>query len=143
MDIAYIEELTGKDYDTVVSELGNSVFRDPEIVDENDKYSGFISVEEYLSGQVVSKLDLARSVAAEHPEYRKNVDALEAVQPQKLTASEISVRLGATWIDKEYYKKFYCELLGVYWFIVNSLACIGIWKATSNFSTTLTTLRGG
>ena len=109
VDIAYIEELTGKDYDAVVSELGNSVFRDPEIVDENDKYSGFISAEEYLSGQVVSKLNLARSVAAEHPEYRKNVDALEAVQPQKLTASEISVRLGATWIDKEYYKKFYCE----------------------------------
>ena len=102
MDIAYIEELTGKDYDTVVSELGNAVFRDPEMADENDKYSGFLSAEEYLSGQVVSKLDLARSVAAEHPEYRKNVDALEAVQPQKLTASEISVRLGATWIDKEY-----------------------------------------
>ena len=121
VDIAYIEELTGKDYDTVVSELGNSVFRDPEIVDENDKYSGFISAEEYLSGQVVSKLDLARSVAAEHPEYRKNVDALEAVQPQKLTASEISVRLGATWIDKEYYKKFYCELLGVYWYLESDI----------------------
>ena len=90
-------------------------------MDENDKYSGFISAEEYLSGQVVSKLDLARSVAAEHPEYRKNVDALEAVQPQKLTASEISVRLGATWIDKEYYKKFYCELLGVYWYLESDI----------------------
>lgn len=121
VDIAYIEELTGKDYDTVVSELGNAVFRDPEIVDETDKYSGFISAEEYLSGQVVSKLDLARLVAAEHPEYRKNVDALEAVQPQKLTASEISVRLGATWIDKEYYKKFYCELLGVYWYLESDI----------------------
>lgn len=121
VDITYIEELTGKDYDAVVSELGNSVFRDPEIVDENDKYSGFISAEEYLSGQVVSKLNLARSVAAEHPEYRKNVDALEAVQPQKLTASEISVRLGATWIDKEYYKKFYCELLGVYWYLESDI----------------------
>ena len=121
VDIAYIEELTGKDYDTVVSELGNAVFRDPEIADENDKYSGFMSAEEYLSGQVVSKLDLARSVAAEHPEYRKNVDALEAVQPQKLTASEISVRLGATWIDKEYYKQFYIELLGVPWYLRGNL----------------------
>lgn len=121
VDIAYIEELTGKDYDTVVSELGNAVFRDPEMADENDKYSGFLSAEEYLSGQVVSKLDLARPVAAEHPEYRKNVDALEAVQPQKLTASEISVRLGATWIDKEYYKKFYCELLGVYWYLESDI----------------------
>ena len=121
VDIAYIEELTGKDYDTVVSELGNAVFRDPEMADENDKYSGFLSAEEYLSGQVVSKLDLARSVAAEHPEYRKNVGALEAVQPKKLTASEISVRLGATWIDKEYYKKFYCELLGVYWYLESDI----------------------
>ena len=114
VDIAYIEELTGKDYDTVLSELGSTVFRDPEQVKEGDKYSGFVTAEEYLSGEVVNKLDLARSVAEEHPEYRKNVEALEGVQPEKLTASDISVRLGATWVDKEYYKQFYCELLGVY-----------------------------
>ena len=114
VDIAYIEELTGKDYDTVLSELGSTVFRDPEQVKEGDKYSGFVTAEEYLSGEVVYKLDLARSVAKEHPEYRKNVEALEGVQPEKLTASDISVRLGATWVDKEYYKQFYCELLGVY-----------------------------
>lgn len=114
VDIAYIEELTGKDYDTVLSELGSTVFRDPEQVKEGDKYSGFVTAEEYLSGEVVNKLDLARSVAKEHPEYRKNVEALEGVQPEKLTASDISVRLGATWVDKEYYKQFYCELLGVY-----------------------------
>lgn len=114
VDIAYIEELTGKDYATVLSELGNAVFRDPEQVKEGDKYSGFVTNEEYLSGQVVNKLELARSVAEEHPEYKKNVEALEGVQPEKLTASEISVRLGSTWVDKEYYKQFYCELLGVY-----------------------------
>ena len=114
VDIAYIEELTGKDYDTVLSELGSTVFRDPEQVKEGDKYSGFVTAEEYLSGEVVNKLDLARSVAEEHPEYRKNVEALEGVQPEKLTASDISVRLGATWVDKKYYKQFYCELLGVY-----------------------------
>ena len=114
VDIAYIEELTGKDYDTVLSELGSTVFRDPEQVKEGDKYSGFVTAEEYLSGEVVNKLDLARSVAEEHSEYQKNVEALEGVQPEKLTASDISVRLGATWVDKEYYKQFYCELMGIY-----------------------------
>lgn len=114
VDIAYIEELTGKDYDTILSELGSTVFRDPEQVKEGDKYSGFVTAEEYLSGEVVNKLDLARSVAEEHPEYHKNVEALEGVQPEKLTASDISVRLGATWVDKEYYKQFYCELMGIY-----------------------------
>ena len=114
VDIAYIEELTGKDYDTVLSELGSTVFRDPEQVKEGDKYSGFVTAEEYLSGEVVNKLDLARSVAKEHPEYRKNVEALEGVQPVTLSASDISVRLGATWVDKEYYKQFYCELMGIY-----------------------------
>lgn len=121
VDIAYIEELTGKDYDTVLSELGSTVFRDPEQVIEGDKYSGFVTSEEYLSGQVVNKLDLARSVAEEHPEYRKNVEALEGVQPEKLTASDISVRLGATWVDSKYYKQFYLELLGIYRYLYDDV----------------------
>ena len=121
VDIAYIEELTGKDYDTVLSELGNTVFRDPEQVIEGDKYSGFVTNEEYLSGQVVNKLDFARSVAEEHPEYKKNVEALEGVQPEKLTASDISVRLGATWVDSKYYKQFYLELLGVYRYLYDDV----------------------
>ena len=121
VDIAYIEELTGKDYDTVLSELGTAVFRDPEQVKEGDKYSGFVTNEEYLSGQVVNKLDLARSVAEEHPEYRKNVEALEGVQPEKLSASDISVRLGATWVDSKYYKQFYLELLGVYRYLYDDV----------------------
>ena len=121
VDIAYIEELTGKNYDTVLSELGTAVFRDPEQVKEGDKYSGFVTNEEYLSGQVVNKLDLARSVAEEHPEYRKNVEALEGVQPEKLTASDISVRLGATWVDKKYYKQFYCELMGIYRYLYDDI----------------------
>ena len=121
VDIAYIEELTGKDYDTVLSELGTAVFRDPEQVKEGDKYSGFVTNEEYLLGQVVNKLDLARSVAKEHPEYKKNVEALEGVQPEKLSASDISVRLGATWVDKKYYKQFYLELLGVYRYLYDDV----------------------
>ena len=114
VDIAYIEELTGKDYDGVLFELGDAVFRDPEQVNAEDKYSGFVTAEEYLSGQVVTKLERARAVAAENPEYQRNAAALEKVQPVPLTASEIAVRLGATWVDKRYYKQFYCELVGVF-----------------------------
>ena len=121
VDIAYIEELTGKDYDTVLSELGTAVFRDPEQVIEGDKYSGFVTNEEYLSGQVANKLDLARAFAEEHQEYRKNVEALEGVQPEKLTASDISVRLGATWVDSKYYKQFYLELLGIYRYLYDDV----------------------
>ena len=116
VDIAYIEELTGKSYETVISELGNAVFRDPEQVSAEDQNSGFVTSEEYLSGQVVTKLERAKALAAEHPEYQKNVAALEAVQPEPLSASDIAVRLGATWVDKAYYKQFYCELVGVRWY---------------------------
>lgn len=114
-DIAYIEELTGKDYDTVLFELGDSVFRNPKTVKPDDKYSGFETAEEYLSGRVADKLGEAEYYAEKNPEYKRNVTALEQVQPTPVTASEISVRLGATWIDKEYYQDFYCELVGVRW----------------------------
>ncbi len=115
VDIGYIEELTGKDFDTVLFELGDSVFRNPETVDETNKYSGYETAEEYLSGRVVDKLHTAEMYAEQSPEYKRNVEALQQVQPTPLTASEISVRLGATWVDKELYKQFYCELVGVYW----------------------------
>ncbi len=116
VDISYIEELTKKDYDTVLSELGNAVFRDPDTVVDGDKYSGFQTAEEYLSGQVVSKLQTARDYATEHPDFQKNVAALEQIQPTPLTAGEISVRLGASWVDKKYYEEFYRELIGLPWY---------------------------
>ena len=121
VDLTYIEELTGKPYEQVVEELGNAIFRDPERIVEGDQYSGFVTNEEYLSGQVVNKLQRAKEAAESHPEYQKNVDALLMVQPDKLTASDISVRLGATWVDKGYYKQFYCELLGVPWYLRDSV----------------------
>jgi N12 class adenine-specific DNA methylase/primase-polymerase (primpol)-like protein len=117
VDISYIEELTGKSYDDVIFELGDSIFRDPEITDREDKYSGFKTSEEYLSGLVKDKLQTARRYAAEFPEYQRNVEALEQVQPTPLTASEIAVRLGQTWVDKDYYKQFYCELVKVPWYM--------------------------
>ena len=115
VDISYIEELTGKDYDTVVSELGDSVFRNPAAVNPDDKYTGFETAEEYLSGNVVHKLNTARNYATAFPDmgYEKNVAALEAVQPEPIKASDIGVRIGASWIDTTYYKQFLYELLGL------------------------------
>lgn len=112
VDIAYIEELTGKDYDTVLKELDTAVFRNPYQVNPNDKYSGFVTSEEYLSGNVVQKLGAAQVFAKENPElYDRNVKALEAVQPEPIPASDIGVRIGASWIDKDYYKQFLYHLL--------------------------------
>ena len=115
VDISYIEELTGKDYDTVIAELGETVFRDPEKVKDGDKYSGFVTSEEYLSGQVKRKLKIAEEYAAQSPDkrYDVNVKALKEVQPTPIKADEISVRLGASWIDSAYYKEFFCEMLNV------------------------------
>lgn len=115
VDISYIEELTKKDYETVLNELGNAVFRNPETVVEGDRYSGFESAEEYLSGKVVRKLQTAKEYAVRYPAegYEKNIRALESVQPEPLTASDISVRLGASWVDKKYYKEFLCEILQI------------------------------
>ena len=113
MDIAYIEELTGKTYDTVISELGDTVFRDPETVKGNDKYSGFVTSEEYLSGKVVEKLNRARRYAQTDGMYVRNVTALEQVQPEPLKADEISVRIGASWVDAEYYKEFLMHIMRI------------------------------
>ncbi|MCH5165087.1 MAG: DUF3849 domain-containing protein [Clostridiales bacterium] len=113
VDISYIEELTKKDYDTVLFELGDAVFRNPYEVNPDDKYSGFVTAEEYLSGKVVQKLEIAEEYATTYPDggYEKNVEALKGVQPEPLKASEISVRLGASWVDSRYYKQFIYELL--------------------------------
>ena len=116
VDISYIEELTKKDYDTVLTELGNSVFRNPVAVNPEDKYSGFETAEEYLSGRVVDKLQAAERMKQSTPDlidYNKNISALREVQPTPVKASDIAVRVGTSWIDKELYKEFFCELIGM------------------------------
>ena len=116
VDISYIEELTKKDYDTVLAELGNAVFRNPVAVNPEDKYSGFETAEEYLSGRVVDKLQTAERMKQSNPDlidYDKNISALREVQPSPVKASEIAVRVGTSWIDKELYKEFFCELIGM------------------------------
>ena len=115
VDIAYIEELTKKDYDTVISELGDAVYRDPAEVNIEDKYSGFEIAERYLSGNVKRKLIAAQKIANAFPNrgFERNIEALEKVQPEPLTASEISVRIGASWVDTKYYKKFLMKILDI------------------------------
>lgn len=116
VDISYIEELTKKDYDTVLTELGNAVFRNPVAVNPEDKYSGFETAEEYLSGRVVDKLQAAEKMKQSNPDlidYDKNMSALREVQPSPVKASDIAVRVGTSWIDKELYKEFFCELIGM------------------------------
>ena len=116
VDISYIEELTKKDYETVLNELGNAVFRNPVAVNPEDKYSGFETAEEYLSGRVVDKLQTAERIRQSNPDlidYDKNISALREVQPSPVKASDIAVRVGTSWIDKELYKEFFCELIGM------------------------------
>ena len=116
VDISYIEELTKKDYETVLTELGNAVFRNPVAVNPEDKYSGFETAEEYLSGRVVDKLQTAERMKQSNPDlidYDKNMSALREVQPSPVKASDIAVRVGTSWIDKELYKEFFCELIGM------------------------------
>ena len=113
VDISYIEEITKKDYDTVLAELGDSIFRNPIEVNPDDKYTGFETAEEYLSGKVVDKLETAERYVEMYPNggYEKNVQALKQVQPEQIKASDIAVRLGASWVDEKYYKQFIYELL--------------------------------
>ena len=116
VDISYIEELTKKDYDTVIKELGNAVFRNPAAVNSEDKYSGFETAEEYLSGRVTDKLQTAERMKQSSPDlidYDKNIAALKEVQPAPVKASEIAVRVGTSWIDKELYKEFFCQLIAL------------------------------
>ena len=116
VDISYIEELTKKDYGTVLAELGNAVFRNPVAVNPEDKYSGFETAEEYLSGRVADKLQTAERMKLNSPDiidYDKNIAALKEVQPAPVKASEIAVRVGTSWIDKELYKEFFCQLIAL------------------------------
>lgn len=115
IDLKYIEQLTGKGYDEIIFELDGKIFRNPDksLLDEGDPYLGWEDASEYLSGNVRRKLEVATEMAEQDERYRKNVEALREVQPPPLSANQISARIGANWIDAEYYKQFICELLEV------------------------------
>ena len=109
VDMAYMGKLTGKDEDTLFADLQGVVFLDPDYGERGgEKY---LPADEYLSGNVRRKLAEVRTKAETEPQYQPNVEALEKVQPVDLTASEISVRLGATWLNPEYIRQFIFETL--------------------------------
>ena len=102
VDIPYMMELTGKTVEEVTEELTGVIFKNP----LTDKWE---PSDEYLSGNVREKLNIARQFAENHPEYMINVQALERVQPKDLDASEIEARLGTTWISPDYITEFMAE----------------------------------
>lgn len=110
VDILYMSQLTDTTPEKVIADLGDEIFRDPAKVKDNDPYSGYTESSEYLSGNIRDKLRIARD-HAEHIDssYNKNVEALMKVVPKDLDASEISVRIGANWIDIADYNKFLNE----------------------------------
>ena len=112
VDMDYMSRLTGKDEETLFSELTGVVFLNPAYTGENDGHEKYLPADEYLSGNVRQKLAVAQGKAEQDPQYQTNADALAQVQPTDLTASEISVRLGATWLDTEFVRRFIFETLG-------------------------------
>lgn len=110
VDILYMSQLTDTTPEKVIADLGDEIFKDPAKVKDNDPYSGYTESSEYLSGNIRDKLRIARD-HAEHIDssYNKNVEALMKVVPKDLEASEISVRIGANWIDVADYNKFLNE----------------------------------
>ena len=112
VDMDYMGRLTGKDEETLFSELTGVVFLNPAYTGENDGHEKYLPADEYLSGNVRQKLAVAQGKAEQDTQYQINADALAQVQPTDLTASEISVRLGATWLDTEYVRRFIFETLG-------------------------------
>ncbi|MBQ2726088.1 MAG: DEAD/DEAH box helicase family protein, partial [Clostridia bacterium] len=110
VDMPYMSELTGKSAEELVADLRGVIFQIPEPV-KSDGSVRYVTADEYLSGNVREKLRIAEAFAADNPAFAVNVEALTAAQPKKLEAHEIDVRLGATWIDKEYIQQFMMELL--------------------------------
>ena len=108
VDMAYMSELTNKTSDELAAELQGVIFRVPGQV-EKDGTPHYVTADEYLSGNVRRKLRQAQRAAQQDPSFAVNVEALTAAQPKDLDASEIEVRLGATWIDKEYIQQFMYE----------------------------------
>lgn len=111
VDLEYMRELTGFSFEKLIEDLRGSIFPNPMHLDENGVVL-YETADEYLSGNVKEKLRIAKEFAQQNPEkYNFNVAALEKVQPEPLSASEINVRLGATWIPPEVYQEFMNHLL--------------------------------
>ena len=110
VDLPYMAELLGTpgEYGRITTELSGVIFKDP-AADVDDPEAGWQTADEYLSGNVRDKLRMAQLAAESHPEFKVNVDALTKAQPKDLEASEIDVRLGATWLDPSIVQQFMME----------------------------------
>ena len=111
-EVSFSEELTGElKQAALVKELEGLIYLNPALANENNPAAGYETADEYLSGNVREKLRVAKAAALENPAFGINVDALEKVQPERIEASDIDVRIGTTWIDPKDYEQFIYELL--------------------------------
>ena len=138
VDMAYMAELTGKTGDELAAELKGVIFRVPGQL-EKDGTPHYVTADEYLSGNVRRKLRQAQRAAQQDPSFAVNVEALTAAQPKDLDASEIEVRLGATWIDKEYIQQFMYETFNTPYYLqraiqVNYASYTAEWQVTGKSS---------
>ena len=120
VDMAYMEQLTGKTGEELADELRGVIFRVPGQT-EPDGTPYYVTADEYLSGNVRRKLRQAQRAVEQDPDFAVNVEALTAAQPKDLDASEIEVRLGATWIDKEYIQQFMYETFDTPFYLQRSI----------------------
>ena len=120
VDMDYMSQLTGKTKEELAGELQGVIFRVPGQL-EKDGTPHYVTADEYLSGNVRRKLRQAQRAAQQDPVYAVNVEALTAAQPKDLDASEIEVRLGATWIDKEYIQQFMYETFNTPFYLQRSI----------------------
>ena len=120
VDMSYMSRLTGKTKEELAGELQGVIFCVPGQL-EKDGTPHYVTADEYLSGNVRRKLRQAQRAAQQDPVYAVNVEALTAAQPKDLDASEIEVRLGATWIDKEYIQQFMYETFNTPFYLQRSI----------------------
>ena len=118
VDFPYMAELLGTpgEYGRITTELSGVIFKDP-AADPTDPEAGWQMADEYLSGDVRAKLRMAQFAAETNPEFAVNVDALTKAQPRELEASEIDVRLGATWLDPDIIQKFMTETFQIPYYL--------------------------
>ena len=118
VDLPYMAELLGTpgEYGRITTELSGVIFKDP-AADPTDPEAGWQMADEYLSGDVRAKLRMAQFAAETNPEFAVNVDALTKAQPRELEASEIDVRLGATWLDPDVIQKFMTETFQIPYYL--------------------------
>ena len=118
VDLPYMAELLGTpgEYGRITTELSGVIFKDP-AADPTDPEAGWQMADEYLSGDVRAKLQMAQFAAETNPEFVVNVDALTKAQPRELEASEIDVRLGATWLDPDIIQKFMTETFQIPYYL--------------------------